>query len=101
MAQLTREQTQKLETVRTNIARAVKYMRDPRVIGIATQTQNPNGADYTIRNPAALEHCHGTVEHVAVMNKEIGSDIAGLYTALTLLDEFLDNPTGQIKLFEL
>ena len=67
------------------------------MVGIATATTNPNGASYTIRNLACL-NAYLPAEHIEPMNKYIGSDIAGLYTALTQLEEFL-SPSQTETLF--
>jgi hypothetical protein len=89
MTALTRKQLYELEAIRGNLRRAVAYLQSPEVVGIAHATKNPNGASYTIVNPACI-NSYLPAEHVDVINRFIGSDIAGVYTALHELDEFLD-----------
>lgn len=102
MAKLTQTQTRKLETVRDNLLRAVKYMKNPEVVGIA-KAIDPNkalGNSYLVKNPAACEVCTDTPPAISVSNKYSGSDIAGLYNALALINEFLDNPECKIIVTE-
>lgn len=88
---LTKKQLQALRIIRNELRRGVDYLRNEKVVGIATEikTTFANGADYLIKNPACIETSANTVGAVRVMNKNFGSDIVGLYNALTGLDEFL------------
>lgn len=90
---LTKTERKQLDTIRANLQRAVNYLNRPDIVGIATRTTSPLGNDYTIRNAACLESCAGQTEHIRPVNHHIGSDIAGLYTALSQISEFLDPPT--------
>ncbi len=103
MAKLTQAQTRKLETVRDNLRRAVNFIKDPAVVGIAKAIDpaRANGADYLVKNPAACEVCTNTPPALSLSNKFAGSDIAGLYNALTLINEFLENPEGKILELEM
>jgi hypothetical protein len=87
---LTQAQTRQLHAVQCNLQRAYNYLQRPDVIGIAVEAKNPLGCDYTIRNPQALETCSGLVRDITPLNKSIGSDIAGLGQALTLINEFME-----------
>lgn len=82
---LTKKQRHALETIKQHIDRAEKYLKKDDVAGIAHKTEYPNGADYIIKNPECSE-----IHAVTVVNKNIGSDITGLYTAKKLLEEFLN-----------
>ena len=101
MAKLTKRQASQLKAIRANVERAAKYLQQDKVVGIAVETDNPLGNSYTIRNPACLETTAGSVLHINTLNKHIGSDIAGLYEALRLLNEWSDNPELKIKTMEL
>lgn len=90
MAQLTKKQCKHLEQVRNELRRGINYLLRPEVIGIAEEVKDPNGGDYTIRNPKVIETTSNAVMHIRPMNKQIGSNIAGLYTALQYLEMFLD-----------
>jgi len=95
MTTLTKKQYRDLHAILSNLRRAYNYIEQPAVIGIAEAVTDPNGADFTIRNPACLESCCGLAEHIRPMNKSIGSDIAGLSQALHQLEDFLNPPTSQ------
>jgi hypothetical protein len=84
MAKLTKKQRKELESILYHIKRAVKYLKRDDVVGIATKTDYPNGASYQIINPECSE-----IKAIDSMNKNIGSDITGLYTASQLLESFL------------
>jgi hypothetical protein len=73
-----------LESVLHHLERAEKFLKREDVAGIAVKTDCPNGASYSIGN----KECSG-VHSVNVVNKNIGSDITGLYTARQLLSDFL------------
>jgi hypothetical protein len=94
MAQLTQTQRRQLEAVLSNLRRGIAYLNRPQVLGIAEaiEEKNARGDDYDLRNPACMASCTSVALHMRTMNKSIGSDIAGLYQALTLLDELLNPP---------
>jgi len=73
-----------LELVLDHLERSEKCLKREDVVGIAVKTDCPNGASYCIGN----KEC-SAVHSVNVVNKNIGSDITGLYTARQLLSDFL------------
>jgi hypothetical protein len=87
MATLTRKQRESLETVLYHAKRAERYLKQPSIAiakkgGMATTTL----------------HCvnqQGTVLYE--LDKEIGSDLCGLYDAVRSLDRFLNPPTVEIE----
>ncbi len=83
---LSNKQRRTLESVLLHLERAEKYLKREDVAGIAVKTDYPNGASYSIGN----KECSG-VHSVNVVNKNVGSDITGLYTARQLLSDFLSN----------
>jgi len=97
MAKLTNTQYKQLHTILSNLERAYNYIQQPAIIGIAKETHSPLGCDYMIKNPACLDVCSpGTVAaSISLMNKSIGSDIAGLSMAMHQLREFL-NPASPL-----
>ena len=78
-----------LETVAMHLTRAVAYLQRPDIMGVATATAYPNGADYTIRNPACVTTLQ-PAEHISAVNHRYGSDITGLYEGLRQLRRMLD-----------
>jgi len=84
---LTAKSKRELEAILDNLKAARAYLLREDIAGIATVTRNPNGGDYTIRNPACLQG--KDCEHVTVMNKHAGSDLAQFYTATKRLELFL------------
>jgi len=83
MANLTRKQRESLETILYHAKRAERYVRQPN-ISIA---RKGGMASTTL-------HCvnqQGTVLYE--VDKEIGSDLCGLYDAVRSLDRFLNPPT--------
>lgn len=91
---LTKEQVKRLETIRSNLRRAVNYMKKPEIVGIATATLPDRilGNTYIIKNPACCESMTRTPPAINITNHEAGSDIVGLYWALSMIEEFLDPP---------
>lgn len=87
---LTKKQAHELETVLYNVKRAYNYLSKDEIVGIAHKTTKAlmTGGDYTINNPACVESARQS-EHIKIMDKEIGSDIAGLSFALSQLEQFL------------
>ena len=93
MTKLTKRQYQELVTIRGNIKRAYDYMQRPDVVGIAHAVKDglENGGDYTIRNENVINTCPpGMAKHIRPLNKDIGSDIAGLQIALSEINVFLE-----------
>ncbi|MDP3105571.1 MAG: hypothetical protein Q8M95_13305 [Candidatus Methanoperedens sp.] len=74
-----------LEVVLHHLERAEKFLKREDVAGIAVKTEYPNGASYSIVN----KECSG-VRSVNVVNKNVGSDITGLYAARQLLSDLLN-----------
>ena len=83
---LSKKQRKALALVLHHLERAEKCLKKEDVAGIAIKTDFPNGASYSIGN----KECSG-VHSVNVVNKNMGSDITGLYTARRLLSDFLSN----------
>ena len=83
---LSKKQRRVLELILHHLERAEKCLKREGVAGIAVKTDCPNGASYSIGN----KECSG-VHSVNVVNKNVGSDITGLYTARQLLSDFLSN----------
>ena len=83
---LSNKQRRMLEVVLHHLERAEKCLKREDVAGIAIKTDYPNGASYSIGN----KEC-SSVHSVNVVNKNVGSDITGLYTARQLLSDFLSN----------
>lgn len=81
---LTKKQIRALENILSHLERAEKYIKRDDIAGIATKTEYPNGASYIIKNIECSNVCA-----VDVVNKNIGSDITGLYTARRLLADFM------------
>lgn len=81
---LSKKQRKALALVLHHLERAEKCLKKEDVAGIAIKTDFPNGASYSIGN----KDCSG-VHSVNVVNKNVGSDITGLYTARQLLSDFL------------
>lgn len=92
MSALTKRQIRQLKAIHDNVKRAVTYLKQDAVVGIAHSVKDPTGGSYTLRNPGMLEHSTLTALHIEPMNKFGGSDIAGVYQALTLLEEWIKNP---------
>jgi hypothetical protein len=89
---LTKKQHSELSEIRRYLKRGVSYLSQPDIVGIAQEvTSWPNGGDYTIRNPEVLKHSTREAEHIRLLNKDIGSDMALIYTALQELEAFLAN----------
>ena len=88
---LNRKHSRELAGILAELERAEAYLMRNDVAGIAHVEKHPTGASHTIRNPACLEHCAGSVEHVTVMNKHAGSDIVGVYSARARLAAFVNN----------
>jgi hypothetical protein len=88
----TKKQMNQLYGMLGNLQRAYNYIQKPEVVGIAHKVKpgNENGADYAIINPACIETCSNVVMFVRPMNKDIGSDIAGLSMALNQLKNFIE-----------
>lgn len=91
---LTKEQLRQLETVRSNLRRAVKHLQAPDIMGIARKIEESaiRGNSYLVKNPACCETSVNTPPAIRLENHQIGSDIVGLYTALTLIEAFLTPP---------
>ena len=92
MKNLTKKQIAHLRSVRANLARGIAYLKNERIVGIAESIDPARalGSDYLVKNPDACAVCTDTPPGLRLLNKEIGSDIAGLYTALVALDAFLE-----------
>ena len=85
MANLTRKQRQSLETILYHAKRAEKYIKQP-TVAIA---RKGGMASTTL-------HCvnqQGTVLYE--IDKEIGSDLVGLYDAVRSLERFLNPPSEE------
>ena len=88
---LTKQQLNQLATIRSNIQRGINYLQRPDIVGIsqAIRQDQANGGDYTLNNPACNVTNRDTPLNLRNMNHHIGSDIAGLYMALTQINQFL------------
>jgi len=86
---LTKKQIKALENIKQHLERAERYIKKDDVAGIAIKTQSPNGASYIIKNPECISECSSNASAVDVVNKNVGSDLMGLYTARQLLADFL------------
>lgn len=81
---LTQKQKARLQGILYDLERAERYMLSEKVAGVAIETKYPNGSNYTIVNQAC-----SPVHAVAVVDKYIGSDLTGLYSAKKKLAEML------------
>lgn len=86
---MTKQQIKELQAIQGQLQRAIDYLLRPRVKGIAVETKFPTGADYTIRNTEFAFDPPCQTEHVTVLDHQIGSDLALLYTANKQLQQFL------------
>ena len=91
---LTKQQIKQLETIRSNLRRAVRHLSAPDVMGIARKIEPSQalGNAYLVKNPACCEVMTNTPPAIRLENHQIGSDIVGLYTALQLIESFLTPP---------
>ena len=89
MANLTKKQKENLTRILSNIQRSYNYIEKSQGIAFSIEEKSSNGADYTINNPECINTCSNTVKNIRIMNKNIGSDIAGLEMALNQLQNFL------------
>jgi hypothetical protein len=93
MSKLTKKQNRELLAVLYDIERAYRYLQSPEIVGLAMAVKDgrENGGDYTIRNEKCLETSTLTAKHICPINKDIGSNIAGLSMGLNKLKNFLNN----------
>ena len=70
------------------LQRAANFLREDKTIGIARRTDHPNGGSYVINNTEVADEQRWPYA-VNLTNKYIGSDIAGVYSALAILQELL------------
>lgn len=91
---LTKEQIKHLETIRANLRRGIAYLKNPAIVGLATATPAEKilGNTYIIKNPACSEIMPNTPPAVNIVNHHAGSDIVGLYWALSQIEELLTPP---------
>lgn len=81
----------KLKSILYDLDRANGYLNDPDIVGIAKETDDPHGADYTIRTPEILEISPSRYsKHVRIMSHEAGSAIVGVYRARRQLEQLLE-----------
>jgi hypothetical protein len=100
MADLSKKQIERLKTIRANLVRAKAfYMRPDNYLATSRFTHleiAPNGDQYEIHNKA-ISDAGEAPQRLQLLTKDIGSDMYGLFQALSLLDEFLANPTLKVK----
>jgi hypothetical protein len=89
---MTNKQLRELEHVLYDLQRAYNYLQKPEIQGIARKVEGyqVNGGSYTINNPDICKSDKRIAEHIQVMDKEIGSDIAGFSMALHNLQSFIE-----------
>lgn len=85
---LTKKQRTELAHIRHKLTRGLAYLTQETIV-LAQATEHPLGNAYTLNNPtcAALFH---QPPHLSPIHKYVGSDIAGLHSALAHLNEFLE-----------
>jgi hypothetical protein len=87
MANLTCKQRQSLETILYHAKRAERYIKQP-TIAIARKGGIPSTTLHCVNQ-------QGTVLYE--IDKEIGSDITGLYDAVRSLERFLNPPEIEVE----
>jgi hypothetical protein len=88
---LTNKQLAELENVLYDLERAYKYLEKPEITGIASQVK-PERADGSCYHNEFYK-TFNMPEYVRILDKEIGSDIAGFSFALSKLKLFIENNT--------
>jgi len=86
---LTKKQRAELEHIRHALTRGLAYLTQDHIV-LTQATDHPLGNDYKINNPTCAE-LFKQPAHLSPIHKYVGSDIAGLHSALTRLNEFLED----------
>lgn len=83
MAKFTKVQRQELERAKYNLERGIAYLKSPRIAVCLRQNYPPtNKQDYPSQDGKTA---------LSPLNIEIGSDIVGLYHALKIVNELLED----------
>ena len=86
---MTKKERGQLIRIMQHLERTVKYLQDDKIVGIASKLKSPgNGGDYTLNNLEAAEVLR-TPEYICLHNKNVGSDITGVYMALRSIKSLL------------
>jgi hypothetical protein len=92
MTKFTKKQTLRLENILYDLQRAYDYIQKSSGIAVEITEKQSNGSTYKINNPEYVDLCSPkTPKHICVVDKEIGSDIAGLGMALHQLKTLLED----------